>query len=352
MAPKAVSTQSKTQRVTMAAVGKLAGVSQVTVSRALSNPSVVSPETLQRIEKAIEQTGFVPNALAGALASNKSRLISVLVPSINNTTYAAMVQAFAEQLRHQGYQLLLSETGHTPEEEEALIKTHLSRRPDAVMLTGVDHTPSARKSLESAAIPVVELWDLSDDPIGFCVGFDHTAAGQAVAEHALARGHRNAAVIYADDERAHRRKAAFSKRFTQGTGAPVADIVLAGPATIGGGRSAFAELLAQGFGSGVVFCSSDVLAHGVLIEAQVQGLSIPKDFSVIGFGDQAFAKDFFPALTTVRVDREHLGRLAATELLARLKGESGGGKRHDLGFELIERASTQSIKGERDVASL
>ncbi len=345
MKPDNVSKKPRPQRATMAAVGKLAGVSQVTVSRALSNPSVVSADTLQRIERAIEVTGFVPNALAGALASNKSNLISALVPSINNATYSSMVQAFAEELRKHGYQLLLSETGHELVEEEVLIKAHLSRRPDAMMLTGVAHSPSARKALENAGIPVVELWDLSADPIDFCVGFDHEVAAKAVANFVCERGFNSAAVIYANDVRAHRRKTAFCEQFTQRTGQDVVDMGLSGPATLGGGRLAFSALLASGFTSGVVFCSSDVLAHGVIIEAQAQGVRIPEDVALIGFGDQAFAQDLYPSLTTIRVDREQLGRLAASELLARLNGEFTEKQVHDLGFELIERNSTLTKQG-------
>ena len=149
--------------VTMEMVGRIAGVSQVTVSRALSDPSKVSLATLKKVQDAIAVTGFVPNALAGALASRRSRLVSTLVPSITNITYSSMVKTFGEEMRAHGYQIMLSECGFDPEDEEAAIITHLSRRPDAMLLVGTRHTANARKVLLAAGIPVVEVWDITEN---------------------------------------------------------------------------------------------------------------------------------------------------------------------------------------------
>lgn len=326
--------------VTMAAVGRIAGVSQVTVSRALSDPSKVSPATLARIRAAIRATGFVPNALAGALASRRSNLITALVPSLTNIVYAALVQAFAAEMRPHGYEILLSETGHDAASEEALIAAHLSRRPDAVLLTGTRHSPEARRMLLAAGVPVVEVWDITDSPVDMCVGFSHAEAGRAVADFARAEGQTRAATITAQDARAHRRKQAFAARFAQTGGAPVTEVNCPGPASLAAGRAALAEALeARGFAGGVVFCSSDLLAQGVLIEARARGLSVPRDLAVIGFGDQDFAAALDPALTTVRVDRARLGRVAAEMLLDRLNDRPPARAIFDLGFEIIRRAS-------------
>lgn len=251
--------------VTMATIGKLAGVSQVTVSRALSNPAKVSPDTLQRIREAIRVTGFVPNALAGALASKKSCLITALVPSITNVVYSSLLHGFAELMREKGYQLMVSETGFDPEAEEALIFTHLSRRPDGILLTGIHHSASARKMLLGAGIPVVEVWDITESPIDCCVGFSHVEAGRRVAEFAHDVGYRRAATVTAGDERAIRRRDAFRARFGALTGTEqtlgVDDCT--GPAPLAAGRAALAELVdTYGFRGGVVFCSSDQIAHG------------------------------------------------------------------------------------------
>lgn len=324
----------------MAAVGRLAGVSQVTVSRALSDPSKVSAETLRRINEAIELTGFVPNALAGALASRRSMLVSALVPSIANIVYSSIVRTFGERMRAAGYELLLSETGPDPAHEEKAIRIHLSRRPDAVMLIGIHHTGPTRRALLGEGIPVVELWDITETPIDFCVGFSHMAAGRTVADFAFANGYRTVGSIHAGDHRALRRMAAFAERHRTLDGGTVTEINLMQPASLGGGRRGIAQLIDErGFRQGLVFCSSDLLAHGAIIELAARGLRIPKDIAVVGFGGEGFSAHTEPALTTLHVDRERLGQRAADALLARLEGDMSGPSVFDLGFELIRRNS-------------
>ncbi|TNF17966.1 MAG: LacI family DNA-binding transcriptional regulator [Rhodobacteraceae bacterium] len=324
----------------MAAVGRIAGVSQVTVSRALSDPSKVSPETLRRIRDAIEATGFVPNAIAGALASQRSNLVTALIPSIINITYSAFIRTFSQRMREAGYQILLSETGFDPAEEESVIAAHLSRRPDAMLLTGIHHSARAKRQLLGAGIPVVEVWDITDTPIDLCVGFSHPEAARAVADHLVARGHRAAATVTASDERAGRRRDAFAARFTALTGHPVPDHDTRGPASIGAGRAGLAALLDnEAFRAGVVFCSSDLLAHGIMIEARARGLRVPRDIAVMGFGDQDFARVLDPPLTTVRIDRDRLGQVAADALLGRIACREDGQAISDIGFRIIDRGT-------------
>lgn len=329
--------------VTMTTVGRMAGVSQVTVSRALSDPSKVSPETLARIQQAIRATGFVPNALAGALASRRSRLIAALVPSFTNIVYSSLLHGFSEIMRENGYQLMLSETGHDPDREQVLVETLLGRRPDGVLLTGVHHAPDARRVLIGSGVPVVEVWDISETPIDCCVGFSHGATGRAAADFAAGAGYRRAAVITAGDARAARRRDSFAKRFAALTGQAVERIDLPpGTATLAQGRAALCELVDhRGFGrtGDVVFCSSDQYAHGVLTEALSRGLRVPDQIAVIGFGDQDFAAHTQPPLTTVRVDRDALGKAAAGALLQRLAHEAGLPQVIDVGFDLIRRGS-------------
>lgn len=344
MVVEETSTRARRRRssgaVTMQTVGRMAGVSQVTVSRALSEPSKVSAATLRRIHEAIRVTGFVPNALAGALASQRSMLVSALVPSISNIVYASMIASFNERMRARGYQILLSETGFDPGDEEAFIATHLSRRPDAVLLTGIHHSAQARRMLLAAGIPVVEVWDISTTPIDICVGFSHVEAGRAAADFAVEAGYRRAACVSAGDERARRRQQAFSERFEERSGHVVSAAAFNEPASLANGRSGLSRLLEeQGFEGGVVFCSSDLLAHGVLIEAHARGLSVPGDIGVIGFGDQDYAAHVDPDLTTVRVDREALGAAAAEAILSRFRGEEQPENVINIGFKIIRRRS-------------
>jgi LacI family gluconate utilization system Gnt-I transcriptional repressor len=155
------------------------------------------------------------------------------------------------------------------------------------------------------------------------------------------KGITQAATITAGDERAIRRQAAFKERFSQLSNTSVPDANTGGPASIGAGRHALSTLIEKtGLSQGAIFCSSDLLAHGVLIEARARGLSVPGDFSVVGFGDQDFAGDLEPALTTVAIDRVRMGQIAAQALLQRMADGPRQNLIEDLGFRIKERAST------------
>lgn len=325
--------------VTMEMVGRIAGVSQVTVSRALNHPDKVSRQALERINEAIRLTGYVPNLTAASLASRRTNLIAAVVPSITNIVYSSLIQRFTEAIRSAGYQVLLGETGFSQEEEAKLLSNLLSRRPDAVLLTGVRHSAECRRMLLAANIPTVEVWDITDTPIDVCVGFSHSGAGRAVAAFVEKKGYRTAAAVAAGDERAVRRLEAFTSGLSERGYAEPATVRLKGGASIKAGRESLVHLCKNGFCEGVVFCSSDLLAHGILIEANARGMAVPDQIAVIGFGDQDFAAHTYPALTTVKVDRELLGQKAAEALLLRLGGEQGSSHKIDVGFRIVERDS-------------
>ncbi|RCS22640.1 LacI family DNA-binding transcriptional regulator [Phyllobacterium salinisoli] len=323
----------------MEMVARLAGVSQVSVSRALNHPDKVAPDTLARIQEAIRVTGYVHNLVAGALASRRSGIIAALIPSITNLTYSSFLRPFIEATRRAGYQVILAETGFSPDDEQAMVQSLLSRQPEGMLLTGVHHSAECRRMLLGSGLPVVEVWDESETPIDICVGFSHWEAGRAAARYAQKKGYAHAAAITAGDPRAVRRKDAFAQELVS-LGYPSPPVIrFETPASIANGRDGLKQLLERGFTKGIISCSSDLLAHGVLIEAQARGLKIPGEIAVIGFSDQDFAAHTLPALSTIRVDRLLLGRKAADALLARIAGENAETRRVDVGFEIIERES-------------
>lgn len=326
--------------VTLEDVARLAGVSTITVSRSLNHPDKVAPATLEKVNRAISQTGYVPNLLAGGLASRRSRLIAVIIPSITNLVYTETVQYFSERLKAAGYQVLLGESGYPQTSEQSLISAILSRRPDGILLTGVTHSPECRRLLLGAGIPVIETWDLTPTPLDVVVGFSHVRLAEAVADYLADKGYRRVGTVSADDRRAQIREAALVARLAA---RGVTDIVrsqVAAPTSMHLGRVGAARLFDGGFVEGVIVCSSDTLAQGVLVEAQSRGFAIPREVGVFGFGDQVFAADTFPALSTVRVDRPRMGELAAEVLLKRIAGEEIPEHVIDVGFEVIERETT------------
>ena len=331
-----------TGNVTLADVAKLAGVSPITVSRVLNRPELVTPATIEQVQQVIDRTGYTPNLLAGGLASNKSRLVAAIVPSITNAIFVETTQALTDRLWESGYQVLLGLSGYPAEREDALLSAVLSRRPDAIFLTGINHSPLARQRLLSAKIPIVETWDLTPTPIDMLVGFSHQDVGRAVAHHLIAKGRKRLALITADDERANVRRRGFADTAEAG-GAAVEIIVVPAPSTLAIGRKALADLLDRSTPEtrpDAVFCGSDLMAHGVLEEARARGLRVPQDLAIIGFGGLESTAHTSPQLSTVNIDRRAIGQLAAEAMLERFAGKDDQPKVIDVGFTIVDRETT------------
>jgi len=328
--------------VTLKDVARLADVSPITVSRALSRPDLLTPETRERVLRAVEQIGYVPNALAGGLTSRRTRLVAVTIPTMAHSLFSEMAESLIDSLAVAGYETTLGISRYDAKREEAWLAAILSRRPDGVALTGAEHTPRARRLLDAAGIPVVELWDYATSPIDCAVGFIQEDAGRAALKHLLQAGYRSPAILRADDARAARRAQGF-RAAAEDLGIPVdAEVVFSElQPQAGRGRSALRQLLAEAPNADAVFCSSDALAQGVIAEAHAQSIGIPAELGVIGFGDQALAVDTVPTLSSVRVDGAEIGNRAASLLLDRMnKDIKGIAVSVNVGFTLMGRDST------------
>ena len=319
-------------------VARAAGVSAITVSRALNAPDKLAPATLRAVRDAIDRLGYVPNLTAGSLASNRSRIVAVIVPTIANSIFAETVGGLAKALAHHGYQLLLGQTGYRLEEEASLVDAFLGRRVDGLVLTGVAHARGVRGRLRRAGVPVVETWDLTARPIDMAVGFGNDEAGRAAARYLIAKGRRSLAFIGGPDDRSAKRLAGFRDTAREcGTG-EVLVATLPPSASPGEGAEALAGLLGRGRPD-AVFCSNDTIAAGVLFECARRRIAVPRDLAVMGFADLPIAAAIEPTLTSIQVRATEMGSRAAAMLLARLTGEAPRDRIVDLGFEIVERAS-------------
>lgn len=317
-------------------VARAAGVSLITASRALGNPSRVSDATRIRVEAAAKATGYVPNLIAGGLKSRRSMTIAALVPGIAVAQFLPTVQALTSDLDQAGYQLLLGQTGYDRVREAALLRTMAARRVDGVVAAGLLAPGEAAERLRHAGIPIVETWELSDRPLDMAVGFSHLKVGSAVAGYFLAKGWQRVGLASGDDRRAAVRREGFLSVI----GREVPTAIVPAPSSVALGRQACAELLDKDPGLRAVFCSADALAEGVITEARARGIRVPEDLAVCGFGDADFAAHLLPALTTVRVDGAAIGHHAARLILARCRGEPVAEPVIDVGFAIVERAST------------
>jgi LacI family gluconate utilization system Gnt-I transcriptional repressor len=325
--------------VTLHDVAKIAGVSAITASRVLNSPQLVSPEAQARVQDAVLRTGYVPNLLAGGLASNRSRLVATIVPSVHSPMFASTVESISTTLAGMGYEVMVGLSGYVDSREDQLLQEILSRRPAGIILTGVVHSVESRRRLLTAKIPVVETWDLTPAPIGLVVGFSHEKVGREIAQYLVSRGVRRPAVITADDQRATQRTHGFTE-CAQALGLPLVPVVKVGaPTTVGSARKALGELLKRHRDLDAVACSSDVLAMGILQEAKARGIDVPKQLKVTGFGDLSYAADLEPALTTVAIDGAAIGKEAARFIVNHHAGKAVTERVLDVGFSITRRES-------------
>jgi len=321
-------------------VAALAGVAPMTVSRVLNTPDRVSAPTAARVRAAIEQLGYMPNLIAGGLSSRRSRMIAAVVPTIASPMFSAPVQAFTDAMGLAGYHVMLALSGYDSQDyEDAQIRAVLARRPDGLLLTGARRTPSIRKLLHDSHLPVVEIWDTSDDPTDVLVGFDHREVGAAVADFFAERGHTNFAMLYASDPRAMARREGFAARVAERGLALVAERELPAPSSIGDGRRGLIGIKDRLAPRTALFCSSDLVAHGAITEAGLHGIDVPGQLAICGFGDFEISSNGHPSFTSVRVDGEVIGRVAAEQLLERIRGTDQPG-RVLVPFKIMVREST------------
>jgi LacI family gluconate utilization system Gnt-I transcriptional repressor len=327
----------------MSDVAALAGVSTSTVSRALRNPDAVSPVLRARVESAITSLQYVPNSMAGGLAASRTRTVGVIVPSLVNSFFSATIEAMAEGLNADGYQILLGNSGYAAEREEALVNSFLSWSPAAIVLTGQAHSRGTLQRLINAGLPVVEMWELGENPLDTLVGFSHRAVGRAAARHLIDRGRRTlafAAAALGHDRRAAQRGAGFAEALQEsGLPAPVV-VTLDERASVQGGGQLVAQLLARHPEVDGVFFSNDVLMLGGLFECQRQAVRVPDALALIGFGDLDFTACSQPTLTTIRPPRREIGATVAAHLLQRFRDHDAAAATIDVGFELVARGST------------
>jgi LacI family gluconate utilization system Gnt-I transcriptional repressor len=333
----------KSGGVTLTDVARQAGVSAMTASRALNQPHLVSEKTLKLVRHAVEQSGYIPNLQAAGLRSQRTRLIALMVPSIaSGSAFLLAVHAMSEILVEAGYQVMLSERGYDRSRDEAVLESVIARRPDGIVLTGLMESPRARQRLIASGIPVVETWEMTDDPIDMLVGFSHHEVGRAIARHLHAQGRRRVASIAATESRTAARFHGFAqealklgiagRHLQEGT-----SLVIDPPSQLGHGRTGLARALDGDPDIDAIFSSTDMIALGTLMEAQLRGIRIPDDLAVIGFGDFDFACNVTPALSTVRVDHEDIGRRTASVLINRIEGIQPTHRIQDVGFKLIQR---------------
>ncbi|MGH1565462.1 LacI family DNA-binding transcriptional regulator [Mumia sp. DW29H23] len=336
--------RSATQTVTLTDVARLAGVSSQTVSRTLRTPTEVSDETRARVESAVRESGYVPNLTARGLASNSSKLVATIIPSISTSIFAETLDAATEVLSTSGYELVLGINGYDTVREEQLVRNLLGRRPDGVLLVGVRHTEATVAMLQASGLPVVETWEWTSSPIDALVGFSNRDAMADLTRALVERGYRRPVFVGSQregDDRSRQRFEGFAEQHRRSFGDAEPRFVDASalPLTLGSGARLLAEARSAHPDADLLVFATDILAAGALLAAEREGLRVPDDVAISGFGDFELAAAVTPALTTVSVPAARLGEIAASHLLERIATAEASPAQVDVGYEVVLRAS-------------
>ena len=329
-------------RVTMAEVAREAGVSAITVSRALRQPDLVSPELMARILRACEILGYVRSHVASALASDRSHTILVLIPSLANLVFVDALVGIKEVLDARDYQMLIVVTGYDdPGAEERLLRKNLGYAPDGVLLTGTDQSEAVWRLLASQRIPAVHMMEVPQREECSWVGFSNYEAGRAVASHLIARGRRRIGIIAAQlDPRTMRRiEGCRAVLESQGLYDPALVIQTPERSTVGLGTELIDRLLNNAPDCDAVFLCNDDLAQGAVFQCMQRRITVPDRLAIVGFHDLPGSEWAATPLTTVRTPRTRIGQEAARMLIDRIEGRLDGPASLDLGFSIVRRAS-------------
>ncbi len=330
------------KKITLVDVASAAGVSSITVSRVINQPGKVSEVLRQQVQDAIDSLGYIPNQHASLLASAKSKVIGVAIPSLSNIVFTDVLRGIYDVVGAAGYKVLLVDTNYSSMEEEKMIRTLLSQSPEAMIITGGNQTRACQNILQQAHVPIVQMMELLPQPLDMNIGFSHWQAGHDVATHLLQERYVRIGFIGARmDPRAQQRLLGFKKALED------ADkffnnfiLTTDEPSSIGIGGELFKNLMASTKGTlDAIFCVNDDLALGALFESQRMSINVPSDLALCGFNDIEASQFVNPSLTSVYVGRYDMGVKAAEMVIARLNGNVIENV-VDMGYEIKKRHST------------
>lgn len=328
-------------RPTVYSVAARAGVSAITVSRVLRDPERVSPKLRSRVEDAIKALNYVPNMSARTLASKRTEVVCVLVPSLIYTIFADVLRGIYDAAEKAGLQVQVASTRNSEQEEERLIETLVRQKPAGIIVPGVSQSPRARALLADAGCPVVQMMDMTDDPIDIVVGFSHEAAGRAITAHLLREGYGRIGLVSSRLTPRSEARITGYRATLEPAGCYDPDrIIVSDEATSSLlGRRLLRELLSRKPDTDAVICNADNLAVGALFEAMAQRRRVPEDLGIAAINDSDVLEAAEPSITTIRTRRYEVGFNAVRAIQDRAGGD--GYKRViDLGFEVAQREST------------
>lgn len=328
---------------TIKMVAARAGVSTATVSRALSNPDVVVPETRKKVQEAIEALGYAPNFAAKSLRMLRTSKIIMMVPDVSNPFFSEVLRRAEDMAEQAGYSVLLGDT-RDDEGREAQFADMLQRKEaDGLIFLGHRMAPTLVNAVreKGGSAPIVNGCDFSPDFGVSSVHIDNARAAQEAMALLLSMGHRRIGIICGPTEsNITRDRLTGARRAVEAAGGQATLVERCADYTIEGGLHETEQMLSEAARPTAIFCFSDEMAVGALAAARARGIACPQDISIVGFDDIRYARYLDPPLTTVRQPMEQIGRTAVKLLLSIIEGSASEPQVVTLAHEFVVRGST------------
>lgn len=333
----------KKKNINLSDVARKAGVSAITVSRALRSPDMVSERARKRIMEAVEELGYIPDPAASALASRRTNTIGVIIPSVTNNVFSAVLQGIYGEVEDRPFNIQLGNSQYSPFKEAELIRLFNRQKPAGLIISGIDQLPEIDEFIRNVDYPVVQIMELGEKPVQHIIGFSHYDAARAAARHLYERGYRKLGFLGARmDPRTQRRFQGFRDQAIEDgvySDARVLTTTEASTVTLGG--NLLAALLQQTPDVDAIFCNNDDLALGASFEARRRLIDVPHQLGICGFNDLDMMAAAEPSITSVRTFRKEMGSRALRIILDSLDGDADiPDQVVDLGYEIKARRST------------
>lgn len=327
-------------KVTVREVALRADVSESTVSRIMRNQGLVAEATRAKVMETVRALGYVPNRIAGSLASMDSQLIGVVVPSLSNIVFPEVLQGINAGLKATSYQSVISISDYDMDREETLVRGILAWQPAAILITGFDHTVATRRMLDQSGVRVVEMMDIDSAPIDIAVGMSHRRAGYAAGKYLIAKGYRRFGYVghdWTSDRRARLRYDGLSEALSEAGLSIVAHAISDGASSVSTGREQTAQLCTMAQVDVAVY-SNDDLAVGGVFHCLGAGIRLPDQLAIFGFNGLDIGRELPQPLSTIRSNRFMIGQ-KAIEAILQTQDRPDTKTTIDTGFEIFPGAT-------------
>lgn len=308
--------------LTLRDVSEASGVSEMTVSRVLRNRGDVSQATREKVLEAAKTLGYVPNKIAGALASQRVNLVAVIIPSLRNMVFPEVMSGISSVLEETDLQPVVGVTDYLPEKEERVLYEMLSWRPSGVIIAGLEHTEAAKAMLKASGIPVVEIMDTDGTPIDCAVGISHRRAGREMARAILKQGYQRIGFMGTKmplDHRARKRFEGFTEALAKEGVEVIDQEFYSGGSALVKGREMTKAMLEREPELDFLYYSNDMIAAGGLLHLLDAGVSVPGQIGLAGFNGVELLDGLPRQLATMDACRTEIGTKAAQIIAQRVQ---------------------------------